>query len=139
MLGVEGPFIGKASDIGIFRMKLENKLKEWKETCLADKAYLGSTVVLSPLRRPRKSASNPEGKRSEWQKAYDFYIRSRRVRVERSIGRIKRFSSVVQTWRHPLSKHQQVVRVICKMVNIHLRHQPLFKVVPQEVSMNLTI
>jgi hypothetical protein len=26
-------------------MKLENKLKEWKETALADKAYLGSTLV----------------------------------------------------------------------------------------------
>lgn len=74
ILELEGPFSGTSPDISIFRQKLEKKLKRWKLQVLADKGYLGSPFVISPLRKPRRSKNNPKGERPRWHRFYDLVI-----------------------------------------------------------------
>ena len=127
ILGLEGPFTGTSPDLSIFRHSLEKKVKKWKLKVLGDKGYIGSPFIVSPLRQPRRTKLNPNGTRPQWHRIYDLFIRQRRVRVERSIGRFKRFGVATHIWRHPIKKHREVMETVAKIINLHLEDQPLFR------------
>jgi hypothetical protein len=61
------------------------------------------------------------------EKILNLFIRQRRVRIERVLGRLKRNICVVVPWRHPIEKHQTMMRVLCRLTNLHLEDQPLFR------------
>lgn len=129
ILGVDGPFPGSSPDINIFKRLggLETSLLEG-EQILGDKGYQGSNKVLHPTKVPRKRRNEVVRDLEPWQKRVNLYIRQRRVRIERTLGRLKRFASLTTPWRHPIDKHQRTMGVLARVTNLHLEDQPLFRV-----------
>ena len=95
---------------------------------LGDLAYLGldkahpQGLAASPRRKPRGKDRPPEDV------AYNRAFASRRIRVEHTIGRARRFQCLTQTDRHHRKNHTARVVAVAGLVNrqLHSRHPYLF-------------
>ena len=87
---------------------------------LGDKAYLGGNTlvpgvaVATPRRKPRGRPRPPEDG------AYNTAFARRRIVVEHSIGRLRRFESLTQTDRHHRQAHTSRGRAAAGLVNRQL-------------------
>jgi transposase len=129
ILSVWGPFPGATADATIFNATIPNLLGPG-ELVLGDKGYQGCPHTISPIKQPRRTRANPSPVLSPWQWEYNLRLRQRRVHVERTIGRIKRFGIFCSPFRHPLEKHHLVMTVVTKIVNLELQTEPLFHGTP---------
>ena len=89
---------------------------------LGDLAYLGMDD-LSPDLAAATPRRKPRGKpRPEGDVAYNKEFSRRRVKVEHSIGRMRRFKVVTDVDRHHQRDHAVRVRAVAGLVNRQLRH-----------------
>lgn len=94
---------------------------------LGDLAYLGAaqlhptTPFATPRRKPRGRDRPPEDV------AFNRAFAQRRIRVEHTIGRMRRFQSLAQTDRHHRQLHTERSSAVAGLVNRQLRRrrQPL--------------
>lgn len=113
-----GGYPGSIHDITITRLSSILQHLFPGEILIADKGYIGEgDHILTPFRKPTTD--------------YEQYINSeiyrRRIIVENTIGRIKKFGCLQQSWRQDLSLHEVAFRVICNIVNIDIGIRPLRK------------
>ena len=89
---------------------------------LGDLAYVGmdklrpGVEAAAPRRKPR-GKPRPEG-----DIAYNKEFSRRRVRVEHSIGRMRRFKAVAEVDRHHQRHHTPRVNAVAGLVNRQLRY-----------------
>jgi hypothetical protein len=90
---------------------------------LGDKAYVGGdklvpgVVVATPRKKPRGQPRPPEDV------AYNTAFARRRIVVEHSIGRLRRFESLAQADRHHRQAHTSRGRAAAGLVNRQLRRR----------------
>jgi hypothetical protein len=94
---------------------------------LGDLAYLGIAqlhpqgLAATPRRKPRGKARPPEDV------AFNSQFASRRIVVEHTIGRIRRYEALSQTDRHRRRYHTLRVVAVAGLVNRQLQHRlPVF-------------
>ena len=94
---------------------------------LADLAYLGIAqlhpqgLAATPRRKPRGKPRPAEDV------AFNTLFASRRVGVEHTIGRLRRYQALTQTDRHHRCYHTQRVVAVAGLVNRQLQHRlPVF-------------
>lgn len=86
---------------------------------LGDLAYVGMDKI-----RPGVGAAAPRGKpRPEGDIAYNKEFSRRRVKVEHSIGRMRRFKAVAEVDRHHQRDHAGRVKAVAGLVNRQLRYR----------------
>ena len=108
---------GSVHDLTLLRScNLLSKLF-YGEFILADKAYIGETCLLHPI----KPASTIE------EKEFNATISSIHETVEHTIQRIKIFGFTQQKWRHNLNLHPIAFKVICHTLNIEFLFNPVHK------------
>jgi len=112
-----GPFPGPTADITIFRSGLKEEMRE-VTTGLADGTYQGEMWFLEVPPRPYKNLT-PQ------QRAYHRRLSKRRIIVENFIGRLKSFKALVSCWRHDISLHKIIFKVVLNCVAIDLCFRPL--------------
>jgi hypothetical protein len=89
---------------------------------LGDLAYVGMDKLL-PDKRAAAPRRKPRGKlRPEADISYNREFSRRRVKVEHSIGRMRRFKSVAEVDRHHQRHHTGRVVAVAGLVNRQLRH-----------------
>jgi DDE superfamily endonuclease/Helix-turn-helix of DDE superfamily endonuclease len=89
---------------------------------LGDLAYLGMGQ-LSPAVPAATPRRKPRGKpRPEEDTSYNREFSRRRVKVEHSIGRMRRFQAVTEVDRHHQRQHAARTRAVAGLVNRQLRH-----------------
>ena len=71
----------------------------------------------APRRKPRGQA------RPEADKLYNTAFSKRRIRVEHTIGRLRRYESLAQTDRNHREDHQSRVIAVSGLVNLQFRHR----------------
>ena len=144
LLGIFGPFVATAPDIKIFDATIPPYLISG-EKVLADKGYQGSPHALSPFKRrarPRRVSGQPTPEQPPYrllERKFNALLRARRVHIERVFRRMKQFTCLTQTWRHPLEKHPKVIAAVGKLVNEDLEVRPLFKDTPNYIYLQATI
>lgn len=90
---------------------------------LGDLAYLGidklhpQGLAAAPRRKPRGKPRPPEDV------AYNAAFASRRVKVEHTIGRLRRYEAITQTDRHHRQFHTERVIAIAGLVNRQIQHR----------------
>lgn len=90
---------------------------------LADLAYLGMDTLhpqglaATPRRKPRGRDRPPEDA------AYNTAFAGRRITVEHSIGRLRRYQSLAQMDRHRRQKHTARVCAVAGLVNRQIEHR----------------
>lgn len=99
LVWINGPFkAGSNNDLKIFKSKLMGKIPKGKKV-IADRGYGGVLQVCIP------STRDPPHVRK-------FSSRVR-CRHETFNGRIKKFSSMDQTWTHGVEKHKMALEAVC--------------------------
>jgi len=110
------PYAGSHSDITIYRHRLKWCLDE-DEYLLADKGYVGASHIIHPYKGRRLT---PDQKRINWK------ISRVRQKIERINKRIKDWRLASRCWRSSDHHfHYLCMKVICKLVNIMLKEEPL--------------
>lgn len=105
----------------------ESKVLErlpWGVGILGDLAYLGMGIDY-PQRLGATPRRKPRGKeRPEEDKAFNRAFARRRIKVEHTIGRVRRYESLNQMDRHHRKNHTQRVEAVAGLVNrqIAARH-----------------
>lgn len=118
-----GPYCGSTHDNKIFKFWKEdtNFFLETAEQLLGDKGYVGSKNILTPI----KKLKNRE--LSDNEKQFNKIIGNICCIVEQTFSRVKKFHSVSQIWRHSLTKHELVFKLICKIINLEIQRAPIRK------------
>ena len=93
---------------------------EGDEAYMGDKGYQGiqrDCKAVLPHKRPKG------GKLTEKQKAHNSRLSSMRVVVEHTIGWMKNFRVLAQTYRHPRESHNRVFEIVAGLVNRRIRRR----------------
>lgn len=93
---------------------------EGDEAYMGDKGYQGiqrDCKAVLPHKRPKG------GKLTEEQKAHNSRLSSVRVVVEHTIGWMKNFRVLAQTYRHPRESHNRVFEIVAGLVNRRIRRR----------------
>jgi len=93
------------------------------EAAMLDKGYDGITAdypdktLYLPFKARRKHPLTEE------QKAYNRFLAKYRIVVEHTMAQLNKFQVLAHRFRHPLTRHSAIFRVVCGLVNrlIHLR------------------
>jgi hypothetical protein len=109
---------GPWADLKVFkRSGLAGRLARARVGVLGDLAYLGVDGLVkglrgaAPRRKPRGQDRPPEDRR------YNRAFARRRVKVEHSIGRLRRFQALSAVNRHGRQRHEARVRAVAGLVN----------------------
>ena len=90
---------------------------------VADLAYLGAAALhpqalfATPRRKPRGKQRPPEDV------AYNRALSRRRIVVEHTIGRLRRYQSLFEMDRHHRQRHTQRVAAVAGLVNRQIEHR----------------
>jgi len=119
---VSGSFPGPTADIRVLEGSgLLGRLPKGVGV-IGDLAYVGSEK-LSPGVAAAAPRRKPRGKpRPEEDIAYNKEFSRRRVKVEHSIGRLRRFKAVTEVDRHHQRDHAGRVKAVAGLVNRQLRY-----------------
>jgi len=79
-------------------------------TFLGDKAYIGDVRIRTPVKGKRHTLT-------QQQINYNSHFSAARVLIENSIGRLKKFKILKDTYRANLSYHPYITKAIANMVN----------------------
>lgn len=117
---VAGPFYGPENDVTIIHYSGFFDLPRlWHEVTYADKMYASKELKEKCIVTPIKGTHL-----SEKEKAFNQYVRRRRVQADRTNGRIKNFECLHQKWRHSHLHLKSFFTVICCIVNLELSVRP---------------
>ena len=116
---IYGPKRGAVHDGRLTRERLLKVLPKG-ERALADRGYSGVPGCLTPMK----------GRRNATDKRLDDIRR----KVERVIGRIKFFNILYREYRGNLDLHPAIFDVVCRIVNINLKDQPIRKLPKREFA-----
>ena len=122
IIDVSGSYPGPTSDMTVLKDSGVMDRLPPGLGLLGDLAYLGMDK-LSPAVAAATPRRKPRGKpRPEEDIAYNREFSRRRVKVEHSIGRMKRFKAVAEVDRHHQRHHTRRVNAVAGLVNRQLRY-----------------
>ena len=122
IIDVSGSYPGPTSDMTVLKDSGVMDRLPPGLGLLGDLAYLGMDK-LSPAVAAATPRRKPRGKpRPEEDIAYNREFSRRRVKVEHSIGRMKRFKAVAEVDRHHQRHHTRRVHAVAGLVNRQLRY-----------------
>ena len=133
IIGISKSSVGSTSDITLLRedpmpfgkweesMHDESLPEEDRIRIWVDKGYLGTAKDLpgTNLMIPHKRSKNHRVLNAE-QKEHNHLVNSTRVRVEHSIGRIKRYARLTDPYDGTIGQFNREFNVITGLVNLHL-------------------
>ncbi len=121
---------GSTHDLTLLRQTdLLSELSE-EEAAMMDKGYDGIAADYpdKKLYLPFKARRNHP--LTEVQKTYNRFLAKYRIVVEHTMAQLNKFQVLVQRFRHQLSKHSSVFRIVCGLVNRRIQLCPLKKYSP---------
>lgn len=121
---------GSTHDLTLLRQTdLLSELSE-EEAAMMDKGYDGIAQDYpdKKLYLPFKARRNHP--LTEEQKAYNRFLAKYRIVVEHTMAQLNKFQVLVQRFRHQLSKHSSIFRIVCILVNRRIQLRPLKKYNP---------
>ena len=62
---------------------------------------------------------------TEEQKVYNRLLTKYRIVVEHTMAQLNKFQILAQRYRHPLTKHSVILRIVCGLVNRRIQVLPL--------------
>jgi hypothetical protein len=116
---------GAIHDLTLLRQTdLLSKLDD-DEAAMMDKGYDGITADYpdKKLYLPFKARRNHP--LTEEQKAYNRFLAKYRIVVEHTIAQLNKFQVLAQRFRHQLSKHSAIFRIVSALVNRRIQLHPL--------------
>jgi IS5 family transposase len=95
------------------------------EAAMMDKGYDGIAADYpdKKLYLPFKARRNHP--LTEEQKAYNRFLAKYRIVVEHTMAQLNKFQVLVQRFRHQLTRHSAIFRVVCGLVNRRIQLRPL--------------
>lgn len=116
---------GSTHDLTLLRQTdLLSELLE-KEAAMMDKDYDGITADYpdKKLYLPFKARRNHP--LTEEQKAHNRFLAKYRIVVEHTLAQLNKFQILAQRFRHQLTKHSAIFRIVCGLVNRRIQLRPL--------------
>lgn len=116
---------GSTHDLVLLRQTdLLSSLQD-SEAAMMDKGYDGiaSDYPDKKLYLPFKARRNHP--LTEEQKAYNRFLAKYRIVVEHTMAQLNKFQVLVQRFRHQLSKHSGIFRIVASLVNRRIQLHPL--------------
>jgi len=116
---------GAIHDLTLLRQTdLLSKLDD-DEAAMMDKGYDGITTDYpdKKLYLPFKARRNQP--LTEEQKAYNRFLAKYRIVVEHTFAQLSKFQVLAQRFRHHLSIHSAIFRIVCALVNRRIQLHPL--------------
>lgn len=95
------------------------------EAAMMDKGYDGIATdhpdkkLYLPFKARRNHPLNEE------QKAYNRFLAKYRIVVEHTMAQLNKFQILAQRFRHQLTKHSAIFRIVCGLVNRRIQLHPL--------------
>src|SRR3989304_5441373 len=95
------------------------------EAAMMDKGYDGIATAHpdKKLYLPFKARRNHP--LTEEQKAYNRFLAKYRIVVEHTMAQLNKFQILAQRFRHQLTKHSVIFRIVCGLVNRRIQLRPL--------------
>lgn len=62
---------------------------------------------------------------TEEQKTYNRFLAKYRIVVEHTMAQLNKFQVLAQRFRHQLTKHSAIFRIVCGLVNRRIQLRPL--------------
>jgi IS5 family transposase len=116
---------GATHDLTLLRQTdLLSKLND-DEAAMMDKGYDGIAADYSDkkLYLPFKARRNHS--LTEEQKAYNRFLAKYRIVVEHTMAQLNKFQILAQRFRHELTKHSRIFRIVASLVNRRIKLRPL--------------
>jgi len=116
---------GSTHDLTLLRQTdLLSKLAD-DEAAMMDKGYDGITADYpdKKLYLPFKARRNHP--LTEVQKDYNRFLAKYRIVVEHTMAQLNKFQILTQRFRHQLTKHSVIFRIVCGLVNRRIQLHPL--------------
>jgi len=116
---------GSTHDVTLLRQtQLLSELAE-DEAAMLDKGYDGIAADYpdKKLYLPFKARRNHP--LTEEQKTYNRFLAKYRIVVEHTMAQLNKFQVLVQRFRHQLTKHSAIFRIVCGLVNRRIQLCPL--------------
>lgn len=114
---VNGPFpAGEYPDISIFRTLLKSVLKRCREKAICDGGYKGE---------PRRVQMKGDTNLTQETRAFNDLARARHETVN---GRIKKYRSMTDRWRHGRDRHHFAFMAVVCLTQMELEYEPLFAI-----------
>lgn len=116
---------GATHDLMLLRQTdLLSKLND-KEAAMMDKGYDGIAADYpdQKLYLPYKARRNHP--LTDDQKAYNRFLAKYRIVVEHTMAQLNKFQILVQRFRHQLTKHSRIFRIVAGLVNRRIQLHPL--------------
>ena len=100
------------------------------EAAMMDKGYDGIAADYpdQKLYLPFKARRNHP--LTEEQKAYNRFLAKYRIVVEHTMAQLNKFQILAQRFRHQLTRHSAIFRVVCGLVNRRIQLRPLKQYIP---------
>lgn len=121
---------GATHDINLLRQTdLLSKLDD-EEAAMLDKGYDGIAADYpdKKLYLPFKARRNHP--LTEEQKAYNRFLAKYRIVVEHTMAQLNKFQVLAQRFRHSLTRHSVIFRIVCGLVNRRIQLRPLKQYTP---------
>jgi IS5 family transposase len=121
---------GATHDLNLLRQTdLLSELGEG-EAAMMDKGYDGIVADYpdKKLYLPFKARRNHP--LTEEQKAYNRFLAKYRIVVEHTMAQLNKFQVLAQRFRHQLTKHSAIFRIVCGLVNRRILLRPLKQYTP---------
>jgi IS5 family transposase len=121
---------GATHDINLLRQTdLLSQLDD-DEAAMLDKGYDGIAADYpdKKLYLPFKARRNHP--LTEEQKAYNRFLAKYRIVVEHTMAQLNKFQVLAQRFRHPLTRHSAIFRIVCGLVNRRIQLRPLKQYTP---------
>jgi IS5 family transposase len=101
-----------------------------EEAAMMDKGYDGIAADYpdKKLYLPFKARRNHP--LTEEQKAYNRFLAKYRIVVEHTLAQLNKFQILAQRFRHQLTKHSAIFRIVCGLVNRRIQLRPLKQYAP---------
>ncbi len=87
------------------------------EFIMADKAYIGISACITPVKAPQ----------TDMEHSWNSVIYQQRAIVENTLSRVKIFGFASKEWRHRLELHALAMKFVLNVINIDLKYRPLRK------------
>jgi IS5 family transposase len=121
---------GSTHDLTLLRQTdLLSELSD-EEAAMMDKGYDGITAdhpdrkLYLPFKARRNHPLNQE------QKDYNRFLAKYRIVVEHTMAQLNKFQILAQRFRHQLTKHSVIFRIVCGLVNRRIQLHPLKQYAP---------
>lgn len=95
------------------------------EAAMMDKGYDGIVADYPDKKMYLPFKARRNHPLTDEQKAYNQFLARYRIVVEHSMAQLNKFQILAQRFRHPLTKHSVIFRIVCALVNRRILLRPL--------------